>query len=51
MCFGDNEKAFDRLSKKIVKRAITKKEILEEMVKAVISGNEETAAKINVKFG
>ena len=49
MCFVDLEKAFDRLLRKVLEWAMTKKGIPEAMVRAVMSFYE--GEKTRVRFG
>ena len=49
MCFVDMEKAFDRLSRKVMEWAMRKKSLSEVMVRAVMS--LYNGAKIRVKVG
>ena len=51
MCFGDLEKAFDRVLRRVMERAMRKKGLPEILVKAVMSLHEEAETKVRVGLG
>ena len=51
MCFVDLEKAFDRVSRKVMEWALRKKSLLEVLVKAVMSLYEGSRTKVRVGSG
>ena len=51
MCFADEEKAFDRIPRKVLKWAIRKKGIQEVLVRSVISLYEGAKTRARVDSG
>ena len=48
ICFVDLEKAFDRVPRRVIKRAMRKKRLAEILVKAVMSLYKRTETKVRV---